>query len=734
MPANREDPWISSQVIDYNLSDLDGCAIAVDASYYLQQIIDAPPCEPLVTALGGLTGIEARLEDELENWTRHRITPFFIFDGQPVTGQDEVTSARLKSEIERGDQAWHTYFNNKAIEAVEQFGQIKSYRPQHLYRLLQSLLRKQGLHFLVVPSSAAAQLAYFDMIDSAQCAGIMGPLELMLYPINDCVIRSINWESSKVWAISKKHVLKALNATEYLFIDALLMTGTSFLPAFPPLEDENAVKIQPYSVSDAVNMLRAHEKSVTLACTTFGDILKARDPNWLEKYRRARMSVDHFIYIAESGEVKVHNSDTLTMDCHEYLGYQLPSELYHYLNTGLIGPRVLGWITHGQLFVLPTLDGVASEEYKNLVENGSARIKEAALSVMTQRLNRGISHKNIIMKVWYNSAFSSKVWDGHEPKFDFATQVASWSVQEPDVKSKIPNFAHGSILSEVAALEQPGFAALTLVADKNPREKPKPIESTGLIQSICLWRFLHIRGYIDDKHELTRWGKALLTALSSIQSTAEKYPQTPTNLYEQVLVAFELLRLGLLNTKNKHEELKGLPIYNSVEDQTSLLLVSRCATLLKLRHRDNGYTGPLNKNLLAYRSLICEVRAADRDLVEAIVGSMFMSAQAKRDRDDCWELSNGLPFLSEPDASFGIAVKTYFDEVGPKDTPEMKEKKKGDFTERSMPYATAFSEDLDIACRFFDALYAGVKTLDKEISADDQKAWKSAAAYLDNRR
>src|SRR5438105_8355610 len=98
------------------------------------------------------------------------------------------------------------------------------------------------------------------MIDSDQCAGIMGPLELMLYPINDCVIRSINWGSSTVSAISKKQVLKTLNITEYLFIDALLMTWTSFLPTFPPLQDENVIKIQPYSVSYAVNMLRTAEK------------------------------------------------------------------------------------------------------------------------------------------------------------------------------------------------------------------------------------------------------------------------------------------------------------------------------------------------------------------------------------------------------------------------------------------------------------------------------------------
>jgi len=484
------------------------------------------------------------------------------------------------------------------------------------------------------------------MIDSDQCGGIMGPLELLLYPINDCIIRSIDWETGQVSAVSKKNVLKALNVTDFLFVDALLMTGTSFLTPFPALADANSTKIQPYSISDAINMLRAAEKKVKGVCNTFGDLLQKQDPQWYDKYCKARMAVDHFIYIAESGEIKIHEFDGLTHDNFEYLGFRLPSELYHYLNTGLIGSRLLSWITQGQLHVLPTVDGAATEEYKNLVQNGSARIKEAALSLVIPPLNRGISHRDITMKVWYDRNYTYKVWDRHEAKTDFSEKVERWAIAEPTlIKVHFPKFNHGSIVSEIEALQKPGFASLTLGppipkdGTKDKMGKRNPIKSAGLIQSICLWRFLHIRGYIDDQHELTRWGKALAIALSSIKSTVEMYPDAP-NLFEPVLVAFELLRLELLHSRYKHEELRGLPMYQTPEEQSSLLLISRCATLLRLRQGDNGYTGPLNKNLLAYRSVVCEVRAADRDLVEAIAARMFMRAEAKRHRDDNWELSH----------------------------------------------------------------------------------------------
>jgi hypothetical protein len=52
-----------------------------------------------------------------------------------------------------------------------------------------------------------------------------------------------------------------------------------------------------------------------------------------------------------------------------------------------------------------------------------------------------------------------------------------------------------------------------------------------------------------------------------------------------------------------------------------------------------------------------------------------------------------------------------------------------------VPYATAFQEDLDIACKFFDALHAGVKTLEeKEMSTADRATWDKAANYLAVRR
>ena len=105
------------------MSEIEDCAIAVDASYYLQLFLDNSPYhEPLLSALGGLTGIQAHIEKDLDQWAAHRITPLFVFDGQVVVGQDEVSIARGRRANEKTENAWDLYFNNRAEEAVSAFG------------------------------------------------------------------------------------------------------------------------------------------------------------------------------------------------------------------------------------------------------------------------------------------------------------------------------------------------------------------------------------------------------------------------------------------------------------------------------------------------------------------------------------------------------------------------------------------------------------------------------------
>ncbi|PQK14990.1 hypothetical protein BB8028_0005g05080 [Beauveria bassiana] len=728
MPFLAEDPWVNGQASSFDLAELDNCAIAIDASYYLGHILDATTAhEPLLSALGGLTGINTHIKQNLDLWEKSNIIPFFIFDGQSITGQDEVSLKRGRAANVKTEEAWNLYSQSSAEQAVNTFGANPgAFRLQNLYPLLQAILKKRNLHFLVAPYNASAQLAYFEMLDSDQCAGVMGSQELLLYPVKDCVIRSIDFENKTVTAISRKRVMRALGVGEAMLIDALLMSGTSFLPPFPPLL-EPSIYQHSFTIMDAVNILRTSDKSVATACASFNDILVSQDPNWLDKYRKARMAVHHFIHITEQGEVRVNDFDNLTQDNHEYLGLQLPAELFHYLNTGLIGSRMLNCITHGQILVQPTLDGAASDEYKKLMTSKIVPIKEQALGLIIPRVHRGIGHKDITMRVWFDSKFSHKI--NHRALQPVPSQVVgTWDVKEKDLREFFPADFAGPVYLEVLALANTDFVEKTISRDKVIRG----VDSTGMVVSVAIWRFLHLRGYVNDSHQLTKWGNALATTLLVLKEATETRPDAPA-LDEAALLAFELVKFGLL-TGQYHEGTPGLPRKGSDADKAAVVLISQAATLLKLRHQVFGYTGPLNKSLLMFRSLSSAVREADRDLIEAIVASMFMYGQCKRERDDQLEISQKLPFLQEPDIGLGIAVRTFFDDDEAGDSKEARAARLEEFPKTFVPYAEALTEDVRLVVDFVNAINQGLRTLDsKELRAEDKAAWAKAQAYLDAR-
>lgn len=93
-----------------------------------------------------------------------------------------------------------------------------------------------------------------------------------------------------------------------------------------------------------------------------------------------------------------------------------------------------------------------------------------------------------------------------------------------------------------------------------------------------MWRFLQLRGYVDDKHNLTAWGKCLEQALSAVDPT--------DNLEDAIFIAIEMLRMNLLNTKHWFSHVSGGPMRGSgkfffgihegmLADETDLLLQRR---------------------------------------------------------------------------------------------------------------------------------------------------------------
>jgi len=106
------------------MSDVSGAAIGVDATAYLQHMIDHPPShEPLLAALGGdpMT-LKHYLEAELDLWKENKMTPIFVFDGQSVVGQAEVALLKARAGLVQTNKAWDLYGDNRPNDAVKAFG------------------------------------------------------------------------------------------------------------------------------------------------------------------------------------------------------------------------------------------------------------------------------------------------------------------------------------------------------------------------------------------------------------------------------------------------------------------------------------------------------------------------------------------------------------------------------------------------------------------------------------
>lgn len=81
------------------------------------------------------------------------------------------------------------------------------------------------------------------------------------------------------------------------------------------------------------------------------------------------------------------------------------------------------------------------------------------------------------------------------------------------------------------AMNDPNCRQIPAAKDSSP-----PLKAKSEILFNVMGRFLQLRGFTNERHELTPWGRALAQALSS-----------PDKLEDSVYLAIEMLRLGLLD-------------------------------------------------------------------------------------------------------------------------------------------------------------------------------------------
>jgi len=271
-------------------------------------------------------------------------------------------------------------------------------------------------------------LSYLENDSKQFVDAIVGSSELFLFDV-DKVITKIDFEKSQFSWLSKRVCRDELGKiSNEMFVDACMLSGSSFLSTFPPLENPQFYR-KSFTIRDSINLMNTLGRNVTGVCTHYQDDPQVQQSDYLDRYRRGSMAVKHHVILTDDGRVEPLNLERAPSDIHEFIGQRLPEELYFYLSRGVIGPQVLDWLTSGQLMENPPLDNGDSEEYRSLVRDKLANIRTQALSLLAQHLARFYNNKNVTVRFWFDNNLSRTLT--HKglvpPPFELS---AAWNVHE----------------------------------------------------------------------------------------------------------------------------------------------------------------------------------------------------------------------------------------------------------------------------------------------------------------
>ncbi|KAL8938566.1 MAG: hypothetical protein Q9211_003155 [Gyalolechia sp. 1 TL-2023] len=730
------------------ISALNNSVIGIDATYYLEGAAK----EPLLSAMGGFPlGLEPIFIRELHDLQSVGLRLHFVFNGLDDGVNDDPFGPSLAA-AKANAAAFETYDSNSAAQAKELFGTSGSPPPAALLGFLKRLLHKLRIPFTVAPFNALAQLAYFEKHPSQFIDAIYGPSELFFYGVDKLITKFklayrphedprkgvvkqsshfIPEQSEFEW-IDRRTCLEELGRIPSdLFADALLLAGSRTLGPFPAIKNFE----KGYTIREVTNLLASYGRSVVNLCNHYPDdkqIPRSVYLNYLDQYKRVLTGIRHHIVITMEGDIEALDKVNAPHDLHDCVGQRLPEELNMYLSRGLIQPRVLNWLASGRILMLAPYDGGDSQVYQNLVRVQLDPLRKQAIALLADSTHRYWQKKEMTTKYWFDPRQEANfnVKDLLPSPKD---SLASWNVRgsvlsgrQQMLSKNTPTMPPGSLCFAVRSLQDADFAASTVTSrSKDGREL------LGTREEICanaVWRFLQLRGYVDQQHQLTSWGKVLNSMLSVMGYRLERE--------RAALLAVELLRFDLLKADTMFASYSGAPFRSTDIDRRNCMLVSRVACLGRLIHQQKGYSGPLSRHLQAYHSMISAIQASMRDLVEVSMVTMFLEGSVEREREDWMDIALTLPFFEEDNCGLGVAVLQYLDElcVRPDPTSEATRIEMKGRGPDLMKYCD-FELSLQHGFELWDAVYCGVKqakALGEEVR--ELEMWEEVDQWLSRRR
>lgn len=540
LSVQKLDQWAGTRVQQsLQLSNLRDASIGVDAAYYLDLRINIKQAEPLKPALGGVPYmLKEDLKEDLLELKDAGIKPIFVFPGLDYVNKSP-SEAQAQETTRAAENAWQKYRNKQEDDVVKEFSKAR-YPIDTMFRYLQELLIENEVEFLVAPFSAVAQLSYMVKLPDEYIDAVWGSTEHFLFGV-DKVITKLNIPSDKSTQVTFDWISKAsceerLKVPPEVLRDAQVLCGTSFSLPFPLLERQAATKT--VSINDAITMLNTAGRSVLQLCNMYREDPTVSQLDYADRYKKSIMTIRHHIVLGSGGTVAPLNFVHAPGDVHDFVGQNLPEELFFYISRGLIGPEVPGWLAGGDInLALP--GGVPdTEPYRRLVIEQLNPLRTQALRILSEPLN--YYYKGRVVKI--------RTWDGRDTgnltitlrdEPDMRPKIGQWKTRGAELTGLL-NKSSPSLLFCLQALKDTGFVQKSFA---KPHVPYPALRTQDEVFANTFWRFLQIRGFVNDEHKLTKWGEVLETVLSKLIPKFESRQSAE----DSALLAVELLRLGLLN-------------------------------------------------------------------------------------------------------------------------------------------------------------------------------------------
>ncbi|KAG0244913.1 hypothetical protein BGW41_005512 [Actinomortierella wolfii] len=718
MPVRHLDYYYTNQrnlIAVHPLSTLKDTRLGIDGNAWVKKVSISAASEQYLAGIGGIPPkLRKAVEKELEGFKTHGIHPVFVFSGLNLMRKDKP-SVNEGGKIAKRNFAWDAVHNGKLEQAQSSWSSSNFVHQSDLVHLVIRILKEHGMNYMKAPYGAWAQLVYLERSHKQIVHAISGSSELLMFDV-DRVITSVDFEKGTFSVISKKALLQDLQLSDDQFLDLCILAGFDHCPTFPPLTMDGS-----FAFKHLLDLLRTHRTGFN-AVKAYADAPAIVSSNYGDVFMRTRCAIRYQPVMTTEGHIEPLNADQAPSDMHEFVGVRLPDEVYYYLSRGAISEFALNVLLSGYSVEYSPLCNGETKEYKNLLTSTVLGIKAQTLACLTAHLHNYFREKKVLAVYWFEYGTNAPE---HPIKEDAApikvSEVANWKSGKSAIKGEKATFA-----TALATVATPADAASTVRASSAEKVA---LETQTEIHARYLLKLLQLRSFVDNKHELTPYGKALLAG--------NKVQADKANFQDELFVALEAIRAGVLsNRPYSSTYTKTQAIQDEAIVKASRLISRTCSILNGRFEGTKPWTGPLNRDLLVFNSMQRSLTKNLRSLSEAVVLETLLADEYNKEKVDYSNLGTNTPFAYESSTVLGILVQQYIEIVAnaPSSTPDqaIQQLTKQLGSALTSLFSHSLKDELARAFEFWQVVAAAASSLGETgaISKDVAKEFADADAWL----